>query len=348
MGSDTACLVGSVGTSSPSELFSFVFHPDSFGPTKVALPTSLHYLTEGDIVRYVPSEGALRVLYRKNSRHNVLFITERCNSRCIMCSQPPRDVNDSYLVREILQSIPLMAKETSQLCITGGEPTLDFPGLLRIVHSTRDNLPKTSLHMLSNGRLFHHWEYAKAIASLSHPDFVIGIPLYSDLPSQHDYVVQSTGAFDETVEGLLNLAKYKQPIEIRFVIHRETVPRMVATAKFITRNLPFVSHVALMGLEPTGFARTNFKALWIDPWAYRQELDETVQVLKQARIRTSIYNHQLCILPESIWPLATRSISDWKNVYLETCDECSVKSRCAGFFSSHRNNYSNHICPISS
>jgi organic radical activating enzyme len=81
------------------------------------------------------------------------------------------------LADEILQAIPLMTPETSQLCITGGEPTLYFSNLLRIIRSVKENLPRTSLHMLSNGRLFRRLEYAKAIASLDHPDFVIGIPL---------------------------------------------------------------------------------------------------------------------------------------------------------------------------
>jgi len=34
---------------------------------------------------------------------------------------------------------------------------------------------------------------------------LIGIPIYSDDPVRHDYVVQSKGAFDETIQGILNL-----------------------------------------------------------------------------------------------------------------------------------------------
>ena len=312
----------------------------------IQIPAALEYLSEGDIVRLSASEGAVRVVYRKASRHNVLFITERCNSRCLMCSQPPRDIDDGYLVDEILQAIPLMASKTPQLCITGGEPTLYFDGLLRIIRSVKEHLPATSLHMLSNGRLFGRREYAKAIASLDHPDFMIGIPLYSDQPSGHDYVVQSKGAFDETISGLLNLGRYGQRAEIRFVIHRETLPRMVETAKFIVRNLPFTSHVALMGLEPIGFAKTNLEALWVDPWDYQHALQEAVQILQRARLRVSVYNVQLCLLPQQLWPVAMQSISDWKNIYLESCDRCAVKARCTGFFSSNRQTHSANINPV--
>lgn len=287
--------------------------------------------------------AAIRVIYRRTSRHNVLFVTERCNSRCVMCSQPPRDLDDGYLVDEILQAISLMSPDTPQLCITGGEPTLYFDGLLKIVDAVKHHLPRTSLHMLSNGRLFSRLAYAKSIASLEHPDFMIGIPLYGDVPERHDYVVQSQGAFDETIFGLLNLARYRQKVEIRFVIHRETLPRMVETARFIARNLTFASHVALMGLEPTGFAKTNFDALWVDPWDYRSELEKAASILQRAGLRTSIYNHQLCILSPTLWSIATQSISDWKNVYLEECEGCSVKAQCGGFFSSNRSAHSMHL-----
>jgi hypothetical protein len=46
----------------------------------------------------------------------------------------------------------------------------------------------------------------------------------------------------------------------------------------------------------------------------------------------SIFNHQLCTLPKSVWHLSVKSISDWKNNYEPECDGCSVKDRCGGFF----------------
>jgi hypothetical protein len=46
----------------------------------------------------------------------------------------------------------------------------------------------------------------------------------------------------------------------------------------------------------------------------------------------SIYNFQLCILPEKLWPFCRKSISDWKNGYMEECVECVRKNECGGFF----------------
>lgn len=309
------------------------------------LPAELDYVKDGDILRFDPS-GQVTVLYRKNSAFNAMLVTERCNSKCLMCSQPPRDVDDDYLIEDWLKAIPLMSQSTRELGITGGEPTLRFADLLSLIQATKDHLPKAALHMLSNGRSFSYLKYAERIAAIQHPDFMIGVPLYADVDDLHDFVVQARGAFSQTILGILNLARVGQRIEIRFVIHRHTFERMAHFAKFIRRNLPFVHHVTFMGLEIMGYAKSNLESLWIDPWAYEDQLREAVAELVSARMNVSIYNLPLCLLPKSLWRFARKSISDWKNIYFEECNICAVREFCAGFFASARIRRSTHIRPL--
>jgi His-Xaa-Ser system radical SAM maturase HxsC len=263
-----------------------------------------------------------------------------------MCSQPPVLKPDGALVEDLLEAVPLMARETPELIITGGEPTLLHDRLIQLVTSMRDHLPDTAVHLLSNGRLFAYLRYAEKLASIDHPDLMVGIPLYGDTSDLHDFVVQAHGAFDQTLRGIMNLGRYRQPVEIRVVIHRQTCQRLPQLARFIARNLPFVSHVALMGLEVTGYTRLNLDALWIDPFEYQDELLEAVAILDQSGLNTSIYNHQLCLLDESLWPFARQSISDWKNEYLTECETCAVRNECGGFFATGRHRISSHITPV--
>jgi His-Xaa-Ser system radical SAM maturase HxsC len=265
-----------------------------------------------------------------------------------MCSQPPRDVDDSYLVEDILAAIPWMSPETVELGITGGEPTLLHDKLLEVIATTKEHLPNTALHMLSNGRLFSYPRYAHKIAELKHPDFMIGIPLYADNAAQHDFVVQSVGAFDQTVMGMLNLARFGVRIELRIVIHRFTHERLPQFAHYVVRNLPFVDQVSLMGLELMGYARSNLDALWIDPADYQAELTEAVAILEAGGVRPLIFNHQLCVLNEELHPYAAKSISDWKNTYLPACAGCALKKDCGGFFASSSLRHSKHIHSIDS
>jgi MoaA/NifB/PqqE/SkfB family radical SAM enzyme len=102
--------------------------------------------------------------------------------------------------------------------------------------------------VLSNGRAFKNFAFAQQYANIQHPDLLIGIPIYSDDPVRHDYVVQRRGAFSETIQGILNLKAVRERVEVRIVIHKQTVGRLVQTCQFIARNLLFVDHVALMGL----------------------------------------------------------------------------------------------------
>lgn len=313
------------------------------GPEIWPIPEFLHHLSDGDIIRISPRSGELWVLYRRASASNAMLLTEQCNSYCIMCSQPPKTGNDNHLVRAYLDAIPMMSPDTHELGITGGEPTLLGEGLLKVLRKCRDCLPKTALHMLSNGRLFNYLTLCREISAIDHPDLMIGIPLYSDIPHRHDFVVQADGAFDQTIRGMMNLARCGISVEIRVVLHRQTVDRLPQLARFIARNLPFVDHVALMGLEMMGFVRMNLDSLWIDPVDYQVPLRHSVDHLQQHGLNVSIYNHQLCVLERQLWPIARKSISDWKNEYLDECHGCVVQDECGGFFASSSVKHSDHI-----
>jgi His-Xaa-Ser system radical SAM maturase HxsC len=310
------------------------------------LEPAFSYLAEGDIVKIAPRRTAIRVLYRRNSSSNALLMTERCNSFCLMCSQPPKTNDDSYLVADALQAIPLMSPETRDICLTGGETSLLGPDLARIVHCLKVNLPSTGVHILSNGRAFKDWSYAKSISEIHHADLMVGVPIYSDISSIHDYVVQAAGAFSESIRGVINLKSVGIRVEIRVVLHKLTYERLPDLARFIRRNLTFCDHVALMGLELTGFTKVNFDKLWIDPKDYQPQLKEAVEMLAQARMNVSIYNHQLCVLDPPLYPYNRRSISDWKNEYMPECNVCSRKAECGGFFSSAMLAHSAHIKPF--
>lgn len=263
-----------------------------------------------------------------------------------MCSQPPRKINDRYLVNEILSMIPLISPSAAEIGITGGEPTLLGNDLVTMFKRFKSYLPNTALHVLTNGRNFIDTQLVKSIAEVDHPDLMFGIPLYSDVPSIHDYVVQANDAYNETLKGIINLKSVNQKVEIRVVLHKQTYQRLPQLAEFITRNLLFVDHVALMGLEMIGFTKANMDSLWIDPIDYQNELVQGVQILDRFGINVSIYNHQLCLLDKILWRFAKKSISDWKNEYMPECDGCSVKEKCGGFFSSARFKYSSHIKAI--
>jgi His-Xaa-Ser system radical SAM maturase HxsC len=310
------------------------------------LPLEMNYLTEGDVIRIDPS-GRINSLFRKNSLHNTILLTEQCNHYCLMCSQPPKKHDDSWLMDDAMALLELIPSETVNIGFSGGEPTLYGDRFVELINKAKLVLPNTSIDVLSNGRAFSDQVFTAKYSAINHPDCVIGIPIYSDDPVTHDFVVQAEGAFDETIRGIINLKTCRQKVEIRIVLHKQTIERLVQTCEFIVRNLLFVDHVALMGLEMMGFTRSNLNQLWIDPFEYKNILSAAVAVLNTYGINTSVYNHQLCVINNDVLPNYKKSISDWKNEYVDECNLCVKKSECGGFFSSSKlHRYSDHIKAI--
>jgi len=207
-------------------------------------------------------------------------------------------------------------------------------------------LPSTAIQVLTNGRTFANSSIVDAWKSVGHRSLIAAIPVYASVDYLHDYVVQARGAFDETILGILKLKDRGQRVEVRVVLHAHTAPNIVETSRWIARNLPFVDHVALMGMENTGFALANEGNLWLDPMDYREALSEGAQILAATGMNISIYNLPLCVLDRKIWPHAVQSISDWKNGYVDECSNCVERSRCSGLFTSGRPRRSRGISAI--
>jgi len=312
----------------------------------IVLPCQFAYLNDGDILGVQTTSKRFRTLYRRTSAHNSLLVTERCNHYCLMCSQPPRDVDDGWILDEIKTTLRLIDPTTKSIGFTGGEPLLDWRGFTSVLERCHELLPTTFVHVLTNGRGFAQSDVVTAWANVKHPALTAGIPIYAAVDHVHDYVVQAHGAFDETVLGILKLKDRGQRVEVRVVLHAITAPRIVETCRWLARNLPFVDHVALMGLENTGFALANANVLWIDPLDYREALAEAVEALRSAGVAVSVYNLPRCVLAKSTWEFAVQSISDWKNGYLEQCERCIERPHCSGFFTTGRPRHSRGIVPI--
>ena len=95
-------------------------------------PKDADVVQPGDVIAITPGNAMVRVLYRRDSDSNLLFMTDRCNSLCLMCSQPPKDIDDRWHIEENLRLIDLMDPGEENLGISGGEPTLYRLSLIHI------------------------------------------------------------------------------------------------------------------------------------------------------------------------------------------------------------------------
>lgn len=313
--------------------------------TNAVMVKSIAEFSDGDVVTIYP-DGRILFNYEINSVHNALFLTGRCNHRCIMCPQPPV-VEEKNMTPFNLRLISLLDKQTSEIGITGGEPTLIGDDLFLIIRKLKERLPDAAVSILTNGVRFADDAYAQKLANCNHRKLQIDIPIFSDIATEHNAIV-GANTFYKTVQGLYNLALYRQQIGLRIVVHKQTYKRLPMLADYIYHNFPFVNQIAFMQMETIGFAEDNIEKLWIDPADYNDELSKAVNLLNMRGLKPFIYNAQLCVLPKHLREYAVQSISDWKDVYLNKCEGCSLRSKCGGFFSANRKYISRMISPIKS
>ena len=284
--------------------------------------------------------------FKKGSNDNTLFVTSACSNRCIMCCQPPKREDDSnHLFQKNLALIASADVETDYVCITGGEPTLIGDKLFVYMHKKWERMPDVEIHLLTNGRKFAIEEYLATFHKNVKGKMVLGIPLHSDNPIDHDCIAGAKESFYDTLKGLHNLGLLGFDVELRVILLQQNYQRLPKIAEFIALNLPFVSQVSIMGLEITGYAEKRFQEVWIDPAFCPRELAETIDCLEQSRIQVRLFNIPLCLLPRQLWSYACRSISNWKQTYIHVCEGCKVKEQCCGMFSTSKL-FSRFISPV--
>ena len=262
-----------------------------------------------------------------HSNDNTLFITSRCNNRCLMCCQPPKNDDDmDELFEENLRRIHSAPQSLELIGITGGEPTLLGDRLIMLIQEIRKCLPSTEIQLLSNGRQFANYDYVKKIAEAGGDMLYVGVELHSDYYKDHDMIAGAKGAYRETMLGLYNLALCGVDIELRIIVCALNYKRLYNISQFIHRNLPFVGWIAFMGMEQTGYAVKNAKKVWIEPIDFQKELFDAVKCLADWNYRVSIFNVPLCLLPTYLHDYARKS-------------NCVLKMDCCGFFSTSKNYY---------
>ena len=295
---------------------------------------SFPYIDDGDVVLYDSTHNRLELVYQVKSRTNALYVTNACNSRCQFCPQPSSN-DDGMLYDDANRIVDLVKSPGECVNITGGEPTINKEAFLNLLRHVGQSWNATKVFVLTNGRnLLDRQFVSEVFVARSGKPIGFGIPLYADCACVHDRVVGVKGAFGQTIRGLYNLAKYHTEIEIRFVLSKLSYNRLPQLIEFIGRSVPFVTRVAVMGIEPMGYCRVRWNDFWIDPEDCHDILLEAARKADNYGVDMLLYNFQLCCIPASMRRLACVSISEWKRTYQSECMSCAMRNDCGGFFAS--------------
>lgn len=284
----------------------------------------------GDVFIFFPTKKySLRVI-RRSSNHNTILFTEKCDQLCVMCSQPPKNIESKWLFPLYQKAIELSDPKKT-IGISGGEPTLYKKELFSILLNVYDKRKDLSFHILSNGQHFDNNDFEILDEINNKLNILWGIPLYADNFDLHDKIVKKK-AFDILLKNLFILAETSSKIELRTVLMMSNYQNLPFLAKFISKNLNFVNVWAIMSLEQIGYAKVTKDEIFVDHSSFLKPLIDTLDLTILNGINTSLYNFPLCTIPEYYHQYCANSISDWKRKYLDICSSCSKKNICTGFF----------------
>ncbi|RUW57022.1 His-Xaa-Ser system radical SAM maturase HxsC [Mesorhizobium sp. M8A.F.Ca.ET.021.01.1.1] len=287
---------------------------------------------DGDIVFVVPSRKIAHRLIRANSQHNTLLITERCDQLCVMCSQPPKKHHVDMF--PFFETAVFLAPENSTIGLSGGEPTLFKSELFEFLRETMERRRDIDFHILTNAQHFDRADLAK-LRDLDLSRILWGVPVYSSVGAIHDHIVGKPGAFDRVRKNLSILCEAGAKIELRTVLIKPNAPGLLDLAKFVAVALPFIDTWAIMQLENIGYGRQNWDSLFFDSSQGFDLVGRALDFSISRGINTELYNFPLCTVPAEYRAFAPSTISDWKRAYVKGCADCSLRSKCGGFFEWH-------------
>lgn len=269
-------------------------------------------------------------------KEQVLYITNKCNSNCIMCpdSESRRRKDLDLTVDDILAQIDDYPDDLEFVCITGGEPTLLRYDLIRVLRKCRDRLNNKDFLLLTNGRSFSDSNYTLEFYKAIPRFLMVGIPLYHFSEEGHDNITQSRGSFAQAIRGIDNLLSLNISIEIRVVVMKMNYKILKDIAHFISERFKGIKTVNIMSLEVMGSSFVNRSTVWVNLNDINPYLKEAVKILLRSGIQVQLYNFPLCYVEEDLWSLCHKSISSEKVRYSDDCYGCKGQEQCGGFFNS--------------
>ena len=290
----------------------------------------------GEDIVTISSDGIVKKTRFVPGKEIDIFVTNKCNSNCIMCpvSESVRKKNNGQYNEWLIKYINALPEHVGYINITGGEPTLAGDFFLETVKMLRDKYPHTGFQILTNGRSVSDNNFLDKLIPILPKGVLFAIPLHSSKAEIHDRITRAEGSFIQTDAGIRNLIKKQQKIEIRIVLSNISIGSVYETALYIKENYRNIHSVNFVAMEMMGNAVINRDQIWIGYEDIFPRIKKAVDLLVRAGIDVKLYNFPLCMVGEGYWPIAAKSISEYKIQYSKGCEGCTVKEICGGFFGS--------------
>jgi MoaA/NifB/PqqE/SkfB family radical SAM enzyme len=260
-----------------------------------------------------------------------IYIGATCNNNCIFCSEadgylkkyPPRST------KEVKGEILKIRKTHDFICFMGQEPVLRKDFLELIAFAERLNFNQISV--ASNGRLFSYPEFVKKCLEAGINQF--GVSFNSADKEIHDKMTAVPGSFDQTVEGMKNILRFKkadQSLLINIPLSQINFPSLEETLDFLI-DLG-VREVNFLLIEPLS-RRSRSKKIVCEMTQLGIYISNVLKKKKYSRsdLKFLLVEFVPCSLPNEIRHLSFPCLEKNPNkIRIDLCKKCSFRSSCSG------------------
>lgn len=233
-----------------------------------------------------------------------------CNNNCIFCMEEDRDgrydtnsQTSDETVRWILDNHP----GAEEICFTSGEPTTN-ESLPHWVGMAKDAGARR-ISVMTNARALSYERYLVGLMKAGMNRFYVSIHGHEE--PLHRTLVRTPGAFEQTVQGIQNIAKYKRygiELHTSTVIGKRNLPHMGAIYRYL-RGLG-VDQVVFNVMQANGRADTHFEKIF-PPYA---QIAETAAAFFEEQGKRE---HQVQAFLVDIPLCTTQAVPDFNRGYVE-------------------------------
>ena len=273
---------------------------------------SFSIFSDGDILD-INEKGIVYRWYSVCDGDAGVSTTPLCNSNCIMCpaGEKERSLTNALNIDPIYDFLKHLPKDLWHFTITGGEPTLvGEDNFASILNAVKNELPDTKILLLTNGRTLGDRVFFEKFMRNKPANIRVAIPIHGSTPEKHDYITQSEGGFKQTLRAIVNLLREKVELEIR------------------------------------GNCVVNADKVLISYQEAFEKSKDAIRLLIHHGIDVGLYNFPYCMIDRKYWPIAQKSISAYKSMFYDACENCALRKECCGIFTATMNYYKPEVYPI--
>ncbi len=208
----------------------------------------------------------------------------------------------------------------NHIFLNRGEPLI-HPKILKILDFL-NKLHFKNIHIVTNGRILKYNQFCKRLNN--YENLILYIQLLSTDKDTHDRISGIKGSFEQTIEGIKNIASMEMESNIIVPVTESSIREADKFMKLADKyNISNVIFYLAESLDNKFFFGGGY-----------QKLRELV---KNEYINIGLENIPLCLIPE-LQHYRQRNILKFKSDYAKDCRRCFSRFRCPGIIKAGKNN----------